>query len=542
MTAPSAEAEPQALPQGRVWAIFGGLMLAMLLAALDQTIVATALPTIVSDLGGAEHLSWVVTAYMLASTATTVLWGKLGDLFGRKALFITCILIFLVGSILSGTSQTMGQLIAWRAVQGVGGGGLMVLSQAIIGDVVPPRERGKYQGLFGAVFGVSVGRRTAARRILRRQPRLALGLLHQHPHRGGRADRRRLRPAAHSGGDASRASTTPASSCSATSRPAIVLVTSLGGTTWEWSSAPVYAMVALADRRPGRVRRGRAARPRAGAAAAPVPQQDLLRRGGHRLRGRLRDVRRDHVPAAVPADGQGLDAHRVRARDDADDARPAASRPSGRGQLISRTGRYKIYPILGTAITAVGLYLLSLMDQDTTTLQAGLSMFVLGAGLGMVTQVLVIAVQNAVSYRDLGTATSGTTYFRTIGSSVGVAVFGTIFANRLTDELATAVPGHRAGLRAGRRRSRRPLKRSRSARPRCRPGSSTPTPTRCTSSSWGRCRWRCSRSRSRGCCPRSSCAPPHATRTAPERELELGTRRVRPSRSRRRAPRSRSCA
>ncbi len=141
MTAPSAEAEPQTLPRARVWAIFGGLMLAMLLAALDQTIVATALPTIVSDLGGAEHLSWVVTSYMLASTATTVLWGKLGDLFGRKTLFIACILIFLVGSVLSGTSQTMGQLIAWRAVQGIGGGGLMVLSQAIIGDVVPPRDQ-----------------------------------------------------------------------------------------------------------------------------------------------------------------------------------------------------------------------------------------------------------------------------------------------------------------------------------------------------------------------------------------------------------------
>ncbi len=135
----------QDLSKRAIWAIFGGLMLAMLLAALDQTIVATALPTIVRDLGGAEHLSWVVTAYMLASTVTTPLWGKLGDLYGRKILFITCIVIFLVGSALAGTSQTMGQLIAWRAVQGVGGGGLMVLAQAIIGDVVPPRDRGRYQ-------------------------------------------------------------------------------------------------------------------------------------------------------------------------------------------------------------------------------------------------------------------------------------------------------------------------------------------------------------------------------------------------------------
>ncbi len=149
------EAESDALPRARIWTIFGALMLAMLLAALDQTIVATALPTIVQDLGGAEHLSWVVTAYMLASTVTTILWGKLGDLFGRKSLFIVCIVIFLLGSALAGTSETMAQLVAWRAVQGAGGGGLMVLSQAIIGDVVPPRERGRYQGAFGAVFGVA---------------------------------------------------------------------------------------------------------------------------------------------------------------------------------------------------------------------------------------------------------------------------------------------------------------------------------------------------------------------------------------------------
>src|SRR5499427_316688 len=138
-----------------IWTIFSGLMLAMLLAALDQTIVATALPTIVRDLGGAAHLSWIVTAYLLASTVTTPLWGKLGDLYGRKLLFLSCIVIFLIGSGLSGTAQDMAQLIAYRALQGVGAGGLIVLAQAIIGDVVPPRERGRYQGAFGAVFGVA---------------------------------------------------------------------------------------------------------------------------------------------------------------------------------------------------------------------------------------------------------------------------------------------------------------------------------------------------------------------------------------------------
>lgn len=438
MTAPDTEAAPQALPQAKVWAIFGGLMLAMLLAALDQTIVATALPTIVSDLGGAEHLSWVVTAYMLASTATTVLWGKLGDLFGRKTLFLACIVIFLAGSILAGTSQTMGQLIAWRALQGVGGGGLMVLSQAIIGDVVPPRERGRYQGLFGAVFGVSsvagpllggffvdnldwrwvfyinipVGA-LALVVVASVLPRIAAG----------------ARPRIDYAGIV----------LLATLSTAIVLVTSLGGTTWEWASVPVYAMVALAaaslvafvvaERR------------------APEPVLPL-----HLFRNKVFSVAAV-IGFAVGFAMFGAITYLPLYLQTVKGSTPTESglemtpmmlglliTSIGSGQLISRTGRYKIYPILGTAVTAVGLYLLSLMGRDTTTLQAGLSMFVLGAGLGMVTQVLVIAVQNSVSYRDLGTATSGTTYFRTIGASIGVAVFGTVFSGRLTGELADGAP------------------------------------------------------------------------------------------------------
>lgn len=443
MTAPDTAATPQTLPKAKVRAIFGGLMLAMLLAALDQTIVATALPTIVSDLGGAEHLSWVVTAYLLASTATTVLWGKLGDLFGRKTLFITCILIFLVGSILSGTSQTMGQLVAWRAVQGVGGGGLMVLSQAIIGDVVPPRERGRYQGLFGAVFGVAsvagpllggffvdnfdwrwvfyVNIPLGALALIvvaSVLPRIAAGTKPRIDYAG--------------------------IILLATISTAIVLVTSLGGTTWAWSSAPVYGMVALAlaslaafvvvERR----------------SAEPVLPLHLFRTKvfsvaavigfavGFAMFGAITylPLYLQTVKGSTPTES-GLEMTPMMLG--------LLITSIGSGQLISRTGRYKVYPILGTAITAVGLYLLSLMDQGTSTLQAGLSMFVLGAGLGMVTQVLVIAVQNAVSYRDLGTATSGATYFRTIGSSVGVAVFGTVFAHRLADELATGAPGGAQG-------------------------------------------------------------------------------------------------
>ncbi|MFE5334289.1 MDR family MFS transporter [Isoptericola sp. NPDC056573] len=442
--APSAPpAEPEALPQRRVLAVFGGLMLAMLLAALDQTIVATALPTIVSDLGGAEHLSWVVTAYMLASTATTVLWGKLGDLYGRKALFIACIVIFLVGSVLSGTSQTMGQLIAWRAVQGVGGGGLMVLSQAIIGDVVPPRERGKYQGFFGAVFGVSsvAGPLLGGFFVDNLDWRwvfyinIPIGIVallvvaSVLPHiEAGKKPRIDYAGIILLG----------------LISTSVVLVTSLGGTTWEWASWPVYGMVALAvaslvafvvveQRAPEPVLPLHLFRSKVFSVSAVVGFVV-----GFAMFGAITylPLYLQTVKGSTPTES-GLEMTPMMLG--------MLLTSIGSGQLISRTGRYKVYPIVGTAITAGGLFLLSLMGRDTTTLQAGLSMFVLGAGLGMVTQVLVIAVQNAVSYKDLGTATSGATYFRTIGSSVGVAVFGTIFANRLTDALVTGVPATAEG-------------------------------------------------------------------------------------------------
>jgi EmrB/QacA subfamily drug resistance transporter len=435
--------EPQALPQSKIWAIFAGLMLAMLLAALDQTIVATALPTIVSDLGGADHLSWVVTAYMLASTATTVLWGKLGDLLGRKMLFILCICIFLVGSMLCGTSGSMGELIAYRALQGIGGGGLMVLSQAIIGDVVSPRERGKYQGLFGAVFGVSsvagpllggffvdnlswqwvfyinvpigIVALVVVAAVL---PRIAPG----------------SRPRIDYAGIVLLGLVSTA----------IVLVTSLGGTTWGWDSVQVYAMVFLAvggvvafvmvERR----------------AEEPVLPLHLFRNRVFSVAAGIGFVSGFAMFGAITY----LPLYLQTVKGSSPTMSGLEMTPMmlgllltsiGSGQLITRTGRYKVFPIIGTAVTAVGLYLLSLMGRDTTTLESSLSMFVLGLGLGLINQVLIIAVQNAVAYRDLGTATSGATYFRTIGSSVGVAVFGTIFANRLVDNLTSGVPESATG-------------------------------------------------------------------------------------------------
>ncbi len=185
-------------PQPRVRLIFVALMLVLLLAALDQTIVSTALPTITGDLGGISHLSWVVTAYLLASTVTGPLYGKLGDLYGRKKVLQSAILIFLGGSVLCGLAQSMTQLIAFRALQGLGAGGLMVVTLAVVGDIIPPRDRGRYQGFFGAVFGVATVDRPAAGRLLRRQPLVAVDLLRQRPDRSNRAVGDRCRfPHAH---------------------------------------------------------------------------------------------------------------------------------------------------------------------------------------------------------------------------------------------------------------------------------------------------------------------------------------------------------
>ena len=164
-------------------------MTGMLLAALDQTIVATALPTIAGELGGVDLLAWIVTAYLLASTAATPLFGRISDLYGRQRIFQLAIVIFLLGSLACGISQTLPQLIAARAVQGIGGGGLMALAMTIIGDILSPRERGRYQGYIGARLRVRQRRRTADRRLLRRPPRLALGVLHQPADRRGRAGR-----------------------------------------------------------------------------------------------------------------------------------------------------------------------------------------------------------------------------------------------------------------------------------------------------------------------------------------------------------------
>lgn len=424
---------------GNVLVSIGALLLGMLLAALDQTIVSTALPTIVSDLGGMEHLSWVVTAYLLASTAATPLWGKLGDQYGRKRLFQTAIVIFLIGSALCGMAQNMPQLIAFRALQGLGGGGLMVLSMAIVGDLVPPRERGRYQGLFGAVFG--------ATSVL--GPLLG-GLFTEHLSwrwvfyvnlpvgvvaltviavvlRIPRKSRKHVIDYL-------------GTFLIAAVATCLVLVASLGGNTWAWGSPQIVGLavlgVLLAVAFVGVERR----------AAEPVLPLKLFRVRTFTLSAVISFIVGFAMFGALTYLPTFLQVvHGVSPTMSGVHMLPmvlgllVSSTVSG--QIVSRTGRWKVFPVAGTGVTTLGLLLLHRLDENSSTWVMSVCFCVFGLGLGLVMQVLVLIVQNAVSYEDLGVATSGATFFRSIGASFGVAIFGTVFANRLGDKLAEALRG-----------------------------------------------------------------------------------------------------
>ncbi len=421
----------------RLWFILGALLLGMLLAALDQTIVSTALPTIVGDLHGGSHLAWVVTAYLLASTVSTPLWGKLGDQYGRKVFFQAAIVIFVIGSALCGFSHTMTELILFRALQGLGGGGLMVGAQTIIGDVVSPRERGRYMGLFGAMFAVAtvIGPLIGGLCVTYLSWRwvfyinLPFGILALFVTQAVLPGH--LRKVHHKIDYAGTLVLTGGVT-------SLILFLSLGGTSWPWQSAPSYLtagigvllLVAFVFVEM--------------AAAEPVIPMKLFRNRVFSAAGSIGFVMgfamfgaltflplfMQNVKLVSPT-VSGLRILPLMV------GMLGASVTSGR--LVTRWGRYKIFPIVGTALMTIGAYLMSTIDASLNAWVLALYMFVFGLGMGLIMQVLVVAVQNSVDYRDLGVATSASTFFRMIGGSFGTAVFGAIYAIVFNHTFAAAL-------------------------------------------------------------------------------------------------------
>lgn len=418
----------------QVMAVLPGLLLAMLLAMLDNLIVGTAMPRIVGDLGGVEHLSWVVTAYVLTMTVSTPLYGKLGDLYGRKRLFSFAIVVFLLGSALSGLSQTMGQLIGFRALQGLGAGGLIVGVMAIIGDLISPRERGKYQGYMSAVMGIATIGGPLIGGLLTDHlswrwvfyVNLPLGVIalavivvglrlprHTVKHKIDYLGALMLTVAAGS----------------------LVLLTTWGGTEYDWGSWQIVGLgvvgvlatglFALIERR----------------AVEPVLP---LRLFGDRnfttstLLGFLAGFAMFGAVTFLPMFQQTV--------------QQASATNSGLlllpmmvpmlvvsplvGILITRTGRYRIFPILGGALLVVGIALMTQLDVDTSELTTGAYMVVLGIGMALLIQTSMLIVQNSVEPKDMGVASSTSMFFRSIGGSFGVSLAGAVFGARLTDSLA----------------------------------------------------------------------------------------------------------
>ncbi|WP_327347584.1 MDR family MFS transporter [Streptomyces europaeiscabiei] len=430
--------------QGRFGLIYPGLMAVMLLASLDQTIVSTALPTIVGELHGVTHMAWVTTAYILAATVVMPVYGRLGDLLGRKNLYIGGIIIFLVGSAIAGSAQDMAMLIIGRAVQGLGGGGLMITSQAIVADLVPPRQRAKYMAPIGVIFGLaavvgpllggwftdSVGWRwcfwinlpvglvaLAVCAVALKLPRKALKATIDYL----------------------------GITLMTAAVVSTVLVADWGGTDYAWSDPLILG---LAGAGVGfwtlfLYSQSRVAEPIIPLRLFRSPIFNIATLIGMIVIG----VGMFAVVSYMPTYLQMV--YGVTATESGWLLLPmvvglmGASLPVG--QRMSRTGRYRIYPIAGSLVIAVTALMLSTIEVDTPLVLLCGYFFLTGVGIGLMSQTLVLAVQNAFPAEDVGTATSANNFFREIGATVGTAAVGAVFTSRLTDQLGTRLSS--GGLR-----------------------------------------------------------------------------------------------